>query len=182
MVFQQANLFPWRTVERNVAWPLVAGGGSRADAGERAKELLALVGLTGFEKAYPAELSGGMRQRAAIARTLAMEPEVLLMDEPFGALDAQTRELMQDELLRIVAEKSLTVVFVTHDIDEAVYLGDRVVLLSARPGRVVHDMRPELGGSRTNHVKRSPELLAHSAELWELLRVEIDAAKEVPDS
>jgi len=176
MVFQQASLFPWRNIERNVAWPIEANGGSRKEACRTARELLGLVGLNGFERAYPAELSGGMRQRAAIARTLAMGPDVLLMDEPFGALDAQTRELMQEELSRIWQESQLTVVFVTHDISEAVFLGDRVVLLSARPGRVAHDIPIALDRPRNAETKKSKDLLDHHNELWDLLRVEIDAA------
>jgi len=174
MVFQHASLFPWRNIERNVAWPIEANGGSRKQARQTARELLGLVGLRGFERAYPAELSGGMRQRAALARTLAMEPEVLLMDEPFGALDAQTRELMQEELSRIWQESKLTVVFVTHDISEAVFLGDRVVLLSARPGRVAHDITIELDRPRDAETKKSKQLLDYHNELWDLLRVEID--------
>ncbi|MBA3311384.1 MAG: ABC transporter ATP-binding protein [Nocardioidaceae bacterium] len=176
MVFQHASLFPWRNIERNVAWPIEANGGSRKQACNTARELLGLVGLRGFERAYPAELSGGMRQRAALARTLAMEPEVLLMDEPFGALDAQTRELMQEELSRIWQESRLTVVFVTHDISEAVFLGDRVVLLTARPGRVAHDITIDLERPRDGETKKSKELLDYHNDLWDLLRAEIDNA------
>jgi sulfonate transport system ATP-binding protein len=134
IVFQEHRLFPWLTVEENVAFGLA---GLPADERRRAvEEHVALVGLAGFERAYPHELSGGMAQRVAIARALATRPRVLLMDEPFGALDAFTRMQMQEELLRIWQAERCTVVFVTHDIDEAVYLGDRVVVLSPRPGRV----------------------------------------------
>ncbi|WP_395639528.1 ABC transporter ATP-binding protein [Pseudolysinimonas sp.] len=135
-VFQESNLFPWLSVLDNIALPLKLRGASKADRRARASELAALVGLTGFEKSYPRELSGGMRQRAAIARALSTEPELLLMDEPFGALDALTRERMNLELQRIVLETKSTVVFVTHDIPEAVFLADRVVHMTPRPGRV----------------------------------------------
>lgn len=170
MVFQTATLFPWKTIEANVAWPLRVQGVSRAVARRRAQELLQMVGLRDFKDAYPAELSGGMRQRASIARTLAMEPRVLLMDEPFGALDALTRELMQEELVRLTQEASLTVVFVTHDISEAVFLGDRVVVMSRRPGRIVSIESIDLPRPRHADVKGSPEMAEYHARYWEMLR------------
>jgi NitT/TauT family transport system ATP-binding protein len=136
MVFQEANLFPWFSIEDNIALPLKLRGVDRRRRRERARELCELVGLTGFEKAYPRELSGGMRQRAAIARALSYDPSILLMDEPFGALDALTRDRMNLELQRISVVTGATVVFVTHSITEAVFLADRVVLLSPRPGRI----------------------------------------------
>jgi NitT/TauT family transport system ATP-binding protein len=136
LVFQEANLFPWYSVQENIALPLRLRGVDKAKRRERAKELSELVGLGGFEKAYPRELSGGMRQRVAIARALSYDPKILLMDEPFGALDAMTRDKMNLELQRITATSKATVVFVTHSITEAVFLADRVVLLSARPGRL----------------------------------------------
>lgn len=176
MVFQQATLFPWRTVGANVAWPLEVAGVGKKDARVRAGELLELVGLHGFDGNYPAELSGGMRQRAAIARTLAMEPSVLLMDEPFGALDAQTRELMQEELNRIWQHAQLTVVFITHDINEAVFLGDRVAVMSARPGRIVEDVRIDLPRPRGSETKGDPRLLEYHQQFWELIRDQIDPA------
>lgn len=176
MVFQTATLFPWKSVEANVAWPMVVGGTRKKEARERARELLALVGLTGFEHAYPGELSGGMRQRAAIARTLGLEPKVLLMDEPFGALDAQTRELMQEELSRIWGATGITVVFITHDINEAVFLGDRCLVMSARPGRVVADIPIELERPRGEATKRDPRMAEYHAQLWELVRNEVDSA------
>jgi NitT/TauT family transport system ATP-binding protein len=136
MVFQEANLFPWFSIEDNIALPLKLRGVDRRRRRDRARELCDLVGLTGFEKAYPRELSGGMRQRAAIARALSYDPSILLMDEPFGALDALTRDRMNLELQRISVVTGATVVFVTHSITEAVFLSDRVVLLSPRPGRI----------------------------------------------
>jgi NitT/TauT family transport system ATP-binding protein len=136
LVFQDANIFPWYTVEENISLPLQLRKVDRSERRNRAHELCELVGLTGFEKALPRELSGGMRQRVAIARALSYRPEILLMDEPFGALDAMTRDKMNMELQRIAQATKATVVFVTHAIGEAVFLADRVVLLSARPGRI----------------------------------------------
>ena len=136
LVFQDANLFPWYTVEENIALPLLLRKVAKRERRRRAHELGELVGLQGFEKALPRELSGGLRQRAAIARALSYNPEILLMDEPFGALDAMTRDKMNMELQRIAEATKATVVFVTHSIAEAVFLADRVVLLSARPGRI----------------------------------------------
>jgi NitT/TauT family transport system ATP-binding protein len=136
LVFQDANLFPWYTVADNIALPLKLRGVGKRERRARASELCELVGLPGFEKAYPRELSGGMRQRAAIARALSYDPTILLMDEPFGALDALTRDKMNLELQNIHAHAGATVVFVTHSISEAVFLADRVVLLSPRPGRI----------------------------------------------
>ena len=136
LVFQDANLFPWYTVEENIALPLLLRKVDKSERRRRARELGELVGLQGFEKALPRELSGGMRQRVAIARALSYNPEILLMDEPFGALDAMTRDKMNMELQRIAEATGATVVFVTHSIAEAVFLANRVVLLSARPGRI----------------------------------------------
>jgi len=136
LVFQDANLFPWYTVEENIGLPLLLRKVDKRERLRRAHELGELVGLQGFEKALPRELSGGMRQRVAIARALSYNPEILLMDEPFGALDAMTRDKMNMELQRIAEAAKATVVFVTHSIAEAVFLADRVVLLSARPGRI----------------------------------------------
>jgi sulfonate transport system ATP-binding protein len=136
-VTQQPNLMPWRTLIDNVSFPLQIAGAAKSDRHDRAAELIAMVGLAGFEKSYPHELSGGMRQRANIIRTLIYSPKVILMDEPFGPLDAQTRVLLQDQLLNIWSQTGVTIIFITHDLQEAIGLGDRVVLLSARPGRIV---------------------------------------------
>ena len=138
VVFQDANLFPWYTVERNIALPLAMRGATAAEQRSRAIELSAMVGISGFEHRWPRELSGGMRQRAAIARALSYNPSILLMDEPFGALDAMTRDAMNLELQRIWQETGCTIVLVTHSISEAVFLADRIVLLSPRPGRIDH--------------------------------------------
>ncbi|MBA0126401.1 ABC transporter ATP-binding protein [Haloechinothrix sp. YIM 98757] len=172
MMFQQATLFPWKTIESNVAWPFIVDGHKRGEARERAHELLATVGLSGFERSYPAELSGGMRQRAALARTLGLSPDILLMDEPFGALDAQTRELMQEELTRIWEHSGLTVIFITHDIDEAVFLGDRVLVMGARPGRIIADVDVELGRPRGTTTKKDPQMAEYHSHFWELIRQE----------
>ncbi len=137
IVFQHFALFPWKTVRANVLYGLERMGLAREERERRAQSFIDLVGLTGFEDSYPSQLSGGMRQRTAIARTLAFDPKILLMDEPFGALDAQTRGLMQSELLSIWERTPKTVIFVTHDVQEAVYLADRVAVMSARPGRII---------------------------------------------
>jgi NitT/TauT family transport system ATP-binding protein len=170
MVFQEATLFPWKNVLQNIAWPIEQTGKSRAQALDQATEYLDKVGLHRFGKAYPMELSGGMRQRAALARTLAMQPEVLLMDEPFGALDAQTREEMQEELTRMWQASGLTVVFITHDITESIFLGDRVVVLGGKPGTVMEDCRIDLPRPRTNATKSDPKVLEYRAHLWDLIR------------
>jgi NitT/TauT family transport system ATP-binding protein len=136
-VTQQPNLMPWRTLIDNVSFPLQIAGAAKSDRYDRAAELIAMVGLAGFEKSYPHELSGGMRQRANIIRTLIYSPKVMLMDEPFGPLDAQTRALLQDQLLDIWSQTGVTIIFITHDLHEAIGLGDRVVLLSSRPGRII---------------------------------------------
>jgi ABC-type nitrate/sulfonate/bicarbonate transport system ATPase subunit len=136
-VTQQHNLMPWRTLIDNVSFPLQVAGAAKSERYDRAADLIAMVGLAGFEKSYPHELSGGMRQRANIIRTLIYAPKVMLMDEPFGPLDAQTRVILQDQLLEIWGRTRVTIMFITHDLHEAIGLGDRVVLLSARPGRVI---------------------------------------------
>lgn len=165
VVFQEANLFPWNNIVDNIALPLKIRGISRAQRRERATELAELVGLGGFLKSYPRELSGGMRQRAAIARALSDRPQLLLMDEPFGALDALTREKMNIEIQRIAAATGATVVFVTHDIEEAVFLGDRVVHLTPRPGRIKEIVHVPLARERTIELHTSPEFNALVADL-----------------
>ena len=181
MVFQDASLFPWFTVERNVAYGLECRGVKRADAAQRVQPLIRMVGLVGFERHYPHELSGGMQQRVNLARALAVEPEILLMDEPFAALDAQTREIMQAELLGIWGQAHKMVLFVTHQIEEAVYLSDRVVVMSARPGRVLADMPIPIARPRLLHVKREPEFAAIVEHIWNLLEGEVRRAM-APDS
>ncbi len=155
IAFQQAGLLPWRTVSANIALPLELSGMARAEVRQRVDELIALVGLGDFGDRFPDQLSGGMQQRVAIARALAKKPQLLLMDEPFGALDEMTREYMQTELLRIAAETGAAVVFVTHSIPEAVYLSDRVVVMSPRPGRIAEVVPMSLGstGSRADDLR-----------------------------
>ncbi|HET6300535.1 ABC transporter ATP-binding protein [Microbacterium sp.] len=156
-VFQESNLFPWFSVLDNIALPMKLRGVGKKERRRRATELAELVGLGGFEKSYPRELSGGMRQRAAIARALSTEPELLLMDEPFGALDALTRERMNLELQRIVLETTSTVVFVTHDIPEAVFLADRIVHMTPRPGRIRQILPADFAKPRSVDLQTTPE-------------------------
>ena len=179
MLFQELALFPWRTALGNAGWALEVQGRPRAERLAVAEKFLDLVGLLAFKHAYPNELSGGMKQRLALARLLAFDPAVLLMDEPFGALDAQTRELMQEELQRIWLETHKTVLFVTHDIEEAVYLGDRVVVFTARPGRVKADLRIDLPRSRQVEIRKSVEFMRYRNEVWDLLREEVLKAREL---
>jgi NitT/TauT family transport system ATP-binding protein len=169
IAFQQAGLMDWRTVVRNVELPLELRGWDRRRRRQRALELLELVGLPDFAGSRPAELSGGMQQRVAIARALATGPKLLLMDEPFGALDEMTRERLQAELTRIARESAATVVFVTHSIPEAVYLSDRVVVMSPRPGRVAAIVDVALG-ERTDDTREAPEFFAKVTEVREALR------------
>ena len=177
MVFQSYTLFPWLTVRDNVCFGLRERGMNRAQQLEIADAFLAKVGLHGFEHHYPKQLSGGMQQRTAIARALANAPRMLLMDEPFGALDHQTRELMQELLLGIWEAEKTTVLFVTHDIDEAVFMGSRVVVMSARPGRIKLDRTVPLPHPRHYSVKTTPVFTALKAELTEQVRVEVRAAQ-----
>ena len=176
IVFQQYALLPWRTAQRNVEFGLEAKGLSRATRRARAEHYLELVGLAGFGDRYPHELSGGMKQRVAIARSLAFDPEVLLMDEPFAALDAQTRESLQDELLRIWRATGKTILFITHGIDEAVYLGQRVAVLTSRPGTVKTVVDIEI--DRTAEDVRSTERFrTYRHHIWEQLRAEVTRAR-----
>lgn len=180
IVFQSFALFPWRTVLHNVTYGLRKQGMSRVDADQKAREFIKLVGLQGFEDSFPSHLSGGMKQRAAIARTLAIDPKILLMDEPFGALDAQTRSLMQDELLAIWRRSPKTVIFVTHDVHEAAYLSQRVVVMSARPGRIKTIVSCDFDRSDPSFV-RSPEFLSKVDELQNLVRAEAKKAQNGAD-
>src|SRR5206468_7628823 len=168
MVFQEFALFPWRTVAGNVGWGLEARGMPAAERAAIVERHLELTGLGEFRNHLPGELSGGMKQRVALARVLAFDPEVLLMDEPFGALDAQTREAMQEELTRLWERTGKTIVFVTHDIDEAVYLGDRVVVLSARPARLREEVSVELPRPRGIVVRKSIAFLECRNHIWDL--------------
>jgi NitT/TauT family transport system ATP-binding protein len=173
MVFQEHALLPWRTVRDNVTFGLENRGVGRAERQARASEMLAMVGLTRFAGHYPHQLSGGMKQRVGIARALANDPEVLLMDEPLAALDAQTRTIMQEELLRIWATLGKTVVYVTHSLEEALLLGDRVVLLTAHPGRVSRVYPVDLGRPRGLEVRASPAYGALLEKIWSQLREEV---------
>jgi len=169
MVFQHFGLFPWKTVESNVAYAQIVAGVPKKQAHRRARELVQLVGLTGFENAYPHQLSGGMQQRTGLARALAVEPRVLLMDEPFGALDAQTREVLQFELLDLWSRSVVTTLFVTHSIDEAVLFGDKIVVLRGKPSRIVELIEVDLPGARDREAMRSPEFIRLRDRVWDLV-------------
>jgi len=169
VVFQDASLLPWRTVLGNVRYGLECLGVAAAEARERAKNLIALVGLAGFEHHYPHELSGGMQQRVNLARALVVDPKILVMDEPFASLDAQTRELMQEELLRIWATARKTVLFITHQIDEAIYLADRVVVFSGRPGQVKDSILVDIERPRPIGIKRQARFHALEDRIWGLI-------------
>jgi NitT/TauT family transport system ATP-binding protein len=170
MVFQEFALFPWRTAQANVEFGLEETGVPRAERRRRAGTYIDLMGLRGFEAKYPHQLSGGMRQRVGIARALAVEPAVLLMDEPFSALDAQTRQLMQEELLGIWERTRKTIVYVTHNIHEAVYMADRVVVLSRRPGRLLAEIPVELKRPRTDAVLGEPAFVHAVDRIWGLIK------------
>jgi NitT/TauT family transport system ATP-binding protein len=173
MVFQQDSLFPWYTVLKNVMYGLeLQGRLPKGEMRERAKALIDLVGLTGFAEHYPHELSGGMRQRVNIARALAPDPELLLLDEPFAALDAQTREFMQAELLKILARARKTALFITHQIDEAIFLSNRVAVFCARPARVKEIIAVDLPSSRTLETKLTPRFRELQDRIWRLIQQE----------
>ena len=175
IVFQEIALFPWRTVYENVIYGLEERGASKQEQQEKGQHYIDMVGLTGFENALPKQLSGGMRQRAGIARALAIEPDLLLMDEPFSALDAQTRTIMQEELLHIWDRTRLSTLYVTHNIQEAVYLADRVIVLSRHPGQIKSIIRielPKIGRDQDEHRERFDQYVD---EIWQLIR---DEARE----
>ena len=176
MVFQHFGLMPWKRVRANVAYGLELAGAAQPTIAERVRRYIDLVGLVGFERAFPHELSGGMQQRVGLARALAMEPDILLMDEPFGSLDAQTREIMQDELLRIYQQDPRTMVFITHSIEEAIALGDRIVVLTARPARVRETLVVDIPRPRTvAGVIAHPRFLELRDHCWRLLRERVAA-------
>ena len=181
IVFQHFALFPWKTVRSNVLYGLERPACRATEREQRAQAFIDLVGLTGFEDSYPSQLSGGMKQRTAIARTLAFDPAILLMDEPFGALDAQTRSLMQSELLSIWQRSPKTVIFVTHDVQEAVYLAGRVAVMSARPGRIKAIIDTNFDKNEPN-IFRAQQFADKVDEIWNLVRIEAIKAqgKRVP--
>lgn len=172
-VFQQDNLLPWRTILQNAMIGPEIGGFASPERLTATRKLQKLVGLAGFENYYPKQLSGGMRQRVNLARALAIDPEILLMDEPFSALDAQTREIMQTELLRIWNEGRKTVLFVTHQIDEAVFLSDRVFVFARRPGRLQEVIEIDLPRPRPLSIKRTPQFVALVERIWDLIEAEV---------
>jgi NitT/TauT family transport system ATP-binding protein len=175
-VFQNDSLLPWRTVFANAIIGREVTGAVGPDDRKRTMELLKLVGLEGFENYHPRQLSGGMRQRVNLARALAIDPDILLMDEPFAALDAQTREIMQTELLRIWQRGQKTVLFVTHQIDEAVFLSDRVLVFARRPGRLQEEVEIALPRPRDLAIKRTPEFVAVVDHIWRLIEDDVRAA------
>jgi NitT/TauT family transport system ATP-binding protein len=181
VVFQQYALFPWRTAQSNIEFGLEIKGIGRRKRAERAREVLELVGLTQFAKHYPHELSGGMRQRVAIARSLAYEPEVLLMDEPYAALDAQTREALQSDLRDIWERTGTTILFITHGIDEAVFLGQRVAVMTSQPGRIKTIIPIELNNRDVDDLRSTPEFVAYRRRIWGLLHDEVRKAFEAQD-
>lgn len=173
MVFQQYALFPWLTVLENVGFGLKMKGMGKAQRNEVAQRFIEMVGLKGFEDKFPNALSGGMRQRVSIARVLANDPDVILLDEPFAALDAMTRQVLQDELLRIYEKSGKTIVFITHSIDEALLLSTRMIIMSARPGRIVTDLRNDLPMPRNAEVQLSPRYNELKSQIWETVQSEV---------
>lgn len=176
VVFQQASLLPWRTVLGNILFGLECQGKDTTSALFRASELLEIVGLTGFEDHYPHELSGGMQQRVNLARALLIDPDLLLMDEPFASLDAQTREIMQGELLNIWQKTRKTVLFITHQIDESVFLSDQVIVFGSRPGRVKASISIPFPRPRELSLKRRPEFLDYVDQIWGLIESDVRSA------
>jgi NitT/TauT family transport system ATP-binding protein len=175
MVFQHFGLFPWKSLEENIGYGLELRGKPKGEIREIVSRYIHLMGLKGFEKSYPYQLSGGMQQRAGLARALAVNPSLLLMDEPFGSLDAQTREMMQEELLRILESEKKTMIFVTHSIDEAILLGDRIVVMSRRPGRI-HDILPvDIPRPRKIiSVRSHPRYYELRNSIWEMLKQDLE--------
>jgi NitT/TauT family transport system ATP-binding protein len=172
-VFQTDNLLPWRTVLANAMIGPEVAGDAGPEARHRTLDLLKLVGLAGFENYFPRQLSGGMRQRVNLARALAVDPKILLMDEPFASLDAQTREIMQTELIRIWEQGRKTVLFVTHQIDEAVFLSDRVLVFARRPGRLRETVKIDLPRPRARGLKRTPEFVRYVDHIWSLIEEDV---------
>ncbi|KMY56134.1 sulfonate ABC transporter ATP-binding protein [Bacillus sp. FJAT-27231] len=172
MVFQAYSLFPWLTVEENIEFGLKTNGMTAAQRKEVVHNYIDLVQLKGFEKHYPRQLSGGMQQRVAIARALANDPEILLLDEPFGALDNQTRTLMQELLLEIWEKSNKTILFITHDVEESIFLANRVIVMTSRPGRIKADIPIDLEHPRPYSIKIDPRFLAYKEQLTELIREE----------
>lgn len=175
MVFHGRTLFPWLTLRGNVAYGLKMHGVGAAEAGEKADQLLELVGLRGFERSWPHQISEGMRQRVSLARALATDPDLLLMDEPFGALDEQTRYILQEELLRIWGDSGKTVIFVTHSIEEALMLGDRVLVMTSRPGHIAREVIVPFGRPRSlTDIRANPAFAPLFHEIWSTLREEVE--------
>jgi len=171
MVFQHFGLFPWKDLEENIAYGLALRGRPREEIAQTVGRYIALVGLKGFEKCYPYQLSGGMQQRAGLARAMAVNPSLLLMDEPFGSLDAQTRETLQEELSKILEQERKTMLFVTHSIDEAIYLGDRILLMTPRPGKIREILPVEIPRPRDiTQVRSDPRSVQLRAHIWEQLK------------
>ncbi len=181
MMFQDLSLFPWLTAAENVAWPLEMKGVPKKLREERARAYLDLVHLSRFGDLFPAQLSGGMKQRVALARLFALDPDILLLDEPFGALDSQTRELLQEELQSIWRRDRKTALLVTHDIDESIFLATRVIVFTARPGRIKADIRVP-SGDRDANFRKSPEYLALRVQVWDLLRDEVLKARALEEA
>lgn len=173
MVFQQYALFPWKTVSENVEFGLKMRGIGKAERRASAQRFIEAVGLKGFEKSFPSALSGGMKQRVSIARVLANDPDVMLLDEPFAALDAMTRQVLQEQLLTIYEKSGKTIVFITHFIDEALMLSSRIIVMGAKPGRIVQDIRNDLPMPRSAEVQLSPAYLEMKKSIWETVQVEV---------
>lgn len=173
MVFQQYALFPWLTVKENVAFGLKMKGLAKVERAQIAQRYIEMVGLKGFENKFPNALSGGMRQRVSIARVLANDPDVILLDEPFAALDAMTRQVLQDELLDIYEKSKKTIIFITHSIDEALLLSTRMLIMGARPGKIVTDIHNDLPMPRTSEVQLSPRYNELKAQIWETVQSEV---------